>query len=227
MVEVVPLENRYASLKKYSNDPVNQSETFSNESNQHQQQQQKQAPRQVQDRSQQQAEQQDPEQQHQHQQPRRPRQNNRRDRNRQAQVSQIGEQKQRIDIVGDSMLKGLKGHKMSRTDKVRVTTFSGCSTRDMFDYINPTINRKPDQLIVHVGTNSLRDSPNPTEWGKYQPKMIELCDWAGEIIDLANSIKDSLPTTELVLSALITHSDDVELERQVGEVNKILRQHCD
>ena len=78
------------------------------------------------------------------------------------------------------MLKGLKGHKMSRTDKVRVTTFSGCSTRDMFDYINPTINRKPDQLIVHVGTNSLRDSPNPTEWGKYQPKMIELCDWAFE-----------------------------------------------
>ena len=50
---------------------------------------------------------------------------------------------------------------------------------------------------------------------------------AGEIIDLANSIKDSLPTTELVLSALITRSDDVELERQVGEVNKILRQHCD
>ena len=201
VVEVVPLENRYASLTKYSNVPLNQSETFFNESNQHQQQ--KQAQRQVQDRSQQQAEQQDPEQQHQHQQPRRPRQNNRRDRNRQAQVSQIGEQKRRIDIVGDSMLKGLKGHKMSRTDKVRVTTFSGCSTRDMFDYINPTINRKPDQLIVHVGTNSLRDSPNPTE-----------C--AGEIIDLANSIKDSLPTTELVLSALIT-----------GEVNKILRQHCD
>ena len=97
---------------------------------------------------------------------------------------------------------------------LRVTTFSGCSTRDMFDYISPTINRKPDQLIVHVGTNSLRDSSNPTE-----------C--AGEIIDLANSIKDSLPTTELVLSALITRSDDVELERQVGEVNKILRQHYD
>ena len=145
------MENRYASLTKYSNDPVNQSETFSNESNQHQQQ--KRAQRQVQGRSQQQAEQQDPEQQdpeqqHQHQQPRRPRQNNRRDRNRQAEVSQIGEQKRRIDIVGDSMLKGLKGHKMSTTDKVRVTTFSGCSTRDMFDYINPTMNRKPDQLIA-------------------------------------------------------------------------------
>ena len=47
VVEVVPLENRYASSTKYSNDRVNQSETFSNESNQ----QQKQAQRQVQDRS--------------------------------------------------------------------------------------------------------------------------------------------------------------------------------
>ena len=119
MVEVVPLENRYASSTKYSNDCVNQSETFSNESNQHQQQ--KQAQRQVQDRNQQQAKQQDPEQQH--QQPRRPRQNNRRDRNRQAQVSQINEQKRRTDILGDSMLKGLKGHEISKTDKVRVTTF--------------------------------------------------------------------------------------------------------
>ena len=97
---------------------------------------------------------------------------------------------------------------------LRVTTFSDCSTRDMFDYIIPTINRKPDQLIVHAGANSLRDRPNPTE-----------C--AGEIIDLANSIRDSLRTTELVLSALITRSDDVERERQVDEVNKILRQHCD
>ena len=89
-----------------------------------------------------------------------------------------------------------------------------CSTRDMFDYIKPTINRKPDQLIVHVGTNSLRDSPNPTT-----------C--AGEIIDLADSIKNALPTTELVLSTLITRLDDVKLARQVGEVNKILSQHCD
>ena len=47
VAEVVPLQNRHASLRKYSNDPVNQSETFSNESNQ----QQKQAQRQVQDRS--------------------------------------------------------------------------------------------------------------------------------------------------------------------------------
>ena len=82
----------------------------------------------------------------------------------------------------------------------------------MFDYIKPTTNRKPDQLIVHVGTNSLRDSSNPTT-----------C--ASEIIDLVDSIKDALPATEIVLSTLITRLDDKDLERQVREVNEILRQH--
>jgi hypothetical protein len=60
----------------------------------------------------------------------------------------------------------------------------------------------------------LRDSPNPTSF-------------AGEIIDLANLIKNESPTTELALSTLITRSDDKKLAKQVGEVNKILRQHCD
>ena len=99
-----------------------------------------------QQRQQQQAQHQSQDRQKQHQQ-RRQQQHSRHNRskqsegNRQAQKSQSGEQKRRIDIVGDSLLKGLKGHKMSRIDKVRITTFSGCSTRDMLDYIKPINNR--------------------------------------------------------------------------------------
>ena len=51
MVEVVPLENRYASLMKRSNDPINQSETLSDDSNQQHQQTQTQQHVQAQDRS--------------------------------------------------------------------------------------------------------------------------------------------------------------------------------
>ena len=67
----------------------------------------------------------------------------------------------KIAIVGDSMLKHLKGYKMSKENKVKISTFPGSTTRDMFDHIKPVIRKKPDQVIIHVGTNSLRDAKVP------------------------------------------------------------------
>ena len=161
MSEVIRLENWYASLTERVSDPTNQNETLLEDwSQQRRQPRDKQVARdrsqQRQQDRQQQTQQQAREREQQRQKPRR--QYNRSCKHRQTPELQTGEQKRRIDIVEDSLLKGLKGHKMSRTDKVRVTAFSGCSTWDMFDYIKPTINGKPDQLIVHVGTNSLRHS---------------------------------------------------------------------
>ena len=33
--------------------------------------------------------------------------------------------------------------------------FSGTKIRDMQDYVKPTLQENPDQIIVHVGTNDL------------------------------------------------------------------------
>ena len=64
-------------------------------------------------------------------------------------------------IAGDSILKHLTSHKMPKDNKkVKVATFPGCTIRDMRDHIKPILRKKPDQLIIHVGTNSLRDSEN-------------------------------------------------------------------
>ena len=63
----------------------------------------------------------------------------------------------RIIIAGNSMIKNLNGYKMStRNSKVQVSTFPGCSTLDMEDHIKPILRKKPDKLVIHVGTNSLR-----------------------------------------------------------------------
>ena len=63
------------------------------------------------------------------------------------------------NIAGDSTLKHLNSHKMSKDNKkVKVATFPGCTIRDMRDHIKPILGKKPDQLIVHVGTNSPSDS---------------------------------------------------------------------
>ena len=52
---------------------------------------------------------------------------------------------------------------MSKDNKgVKVATFQGCITRDMRDHIKPILTKKPDRLIIHVGTNSPRDSDTPS-----------------------------------------------------------------
>ena len=53
-------------------------------------------------------------------------------------------------IAGDSILKNLKGHKMSKGNQVKVSTFFGCTTKDMCDHVKPILRKKPDRLIIHV-----------------------------------------------------------------------------
>ncbi|XP_068680373.1 uncharacterized protein [Montipora foliosa] len=116
-------------------------------------------------------------------------------------------------IAGDSILKNLRGHKMSKVSQVKVSTFSGCTTKDLCDHVKPILRKKPDRLIIHVGTNSLRESSSPTA-----------C--AQEIIELARSAKNSSPDTDIVISNLIARSDDSELSSQVSAVNSTLRKLC-
>ena len=112
------------------------------------------------------------------------------------------------------MVKHLKGFKMSKTGtRVSVSTFSGCKTLDMADHIKPVLRKKPHKLILHVGTNSLKDHETPTS-----------C--AQEIMALAESIKSNGPNTELVISGLITRTDDENSTRNVGRVNSELKSLC-
>ena len=90
--------------------------------------------------------------------------------------------------------------------KVKVATFPGCTIRDMRDRIKPILRKKPDQLIIHIGTNSLRDSESPSA-----------C--CNEIINLVSSmIKRDATNTDVVLSSLTARSDDEQLAIQVRKL---------
>ena len=101
---------------------------------------------------------------------------------------------------------------MSRTAKVKVSSFPGCTTRDMHDHIKPLLRRSPDEIILHVGTNSLRLTDSPA------------C--ADEIIDIGRSIKNNHPDTKVTLSTLVARNDNNVLTEKVNEVNNIIRKHC-
>ena len=79
----------------------------------------------------------------------------------------------------------------------------------MKDYIKPILRKNsPDEMILHVGTNSLRTCTSERS-----------C--AEEIIDLASAVEQS--EVKVTISAIICRSDDVSLAKKAQAVNKIVK----
>jgi len=62
--------------------------------------------------------------------------------------------KQHTVVIGHSILSKLESWRMSnRANKVKVDPHSCAVVEDLKDYINPILRRKPDNIILHIGTN--------------------------------------------------------------------------
>ena len=62
------------------------------------------------------------------------------------------------------MIKDIKGWKMSRSTRIVVVKhFNGAKTKDMKSYVIPTVEQKPDNIILHAGTNDLKTIDTPEE----------------------------------------------------------------
>ena len=56
------------------------------------------------------------------------------------------------------MLKDIQWWKMSRGNtKVFLKEFRGATTEDLESYVQPTLRKDPDEIIIHVGTNDLHN----------------------------------------------------------------------
>ena len=62
-------------------------------------------------------------------------------------------------LLGDSMIKQMQGQRLSRKvgHRVVVKSFPGATTNDMKHYLMLSVDKSPQQIILHVGTNNLRD----------------------------------------------------------------------
>lgn len=125
---------------------------------------------------------------------------------------QANSTKKDIYIVGDSILKDLQGRRLSSKNRVKVSSFPGCNTLDMRDHAKPIMRRNPDEVIIHVGTNSLSQS-----------NSARYC--AEEIVDLAMMI-DNECSASVAVSSLVNRSDDESLIEKINDVNKIVKHFC-
>ena len=77
-------------------------------------------------------------------------------------------------IIGDSIIRNIQGWQLGKEvgHRVVVKSFAGPTTSDMSHYVKLTLDKEPDQIILHAGTNDI---------GKLSPNEI-----ADNIINLAS-----------------------------------------
>ena len=114
-------------------------------------------------------------------------------------------------LIGDSMIKNIQGTKLGGAvgHRVVVKSFSGVTTKAMKDYLKPNLGISPNQVVLHVGTNDLKQK---------EPRHV-----ADSILNLARQIENSCEATAVV-SELISRRD--ELNEAVKTTNKHLKSYC-
>ena len=58
-------------------------------------------------------------------------------------------------IVGDSIVKYLTGPGTAKKNHAKTKATPGATTKNIIDYIKLSIRKKPDFLLVYLGTNDL------------------------------------------------------------------------
>ena len=119
--------------------------------------------------------------------------------------------KKTVLIVGDSMLNGIEENRISNEKfDVDIKYYSGAKVCDIIDKTNDIVKKKPDCLILHVGTNN---APNNSS--------NEIID---ELLSLKHGLEKQSPSTKIIISTPITRTDNGKAALTVRNVNKHLNQ---
>ena len=116
-------------------------------------------------------------------------------------------------ICGDSIIQHVRGWSLSQatdSNKVVVKSFPGATCEDMEDYLKPVLRKEPEHIIIHIGTNDLRDAG---------PKRT-----AESIVNLGLQVEEDSPNTSVTISALLKRADDED--QATPQANKLLKQYC-
>lgn len=122
-------------------------------------------------------------------------------------------QTDRIVIIGDSMTKYIQGDKLARNHNVKSMSFSGATVEDTNDFIKPVLRRKPQKVILHVGTNNVRNDNAK----KIKQKLVKLVD----------DIKKDNPSLDIGISSIIHRGDDLSLNSKIDQVNCQIETYCE
>ena len=107
------------------------------------------------------------------------------------------------------MLSGTEERRIAKRDrKIKVKIFPEATIDDMYDYIKALLKKRPDNIILHVGTNNTVNEPF---------KLV-----LSKLLDLKKFIEHTLPESNIVISNLITRIDNGKASLTVVKTNEHL-----
>ena len=60
--------------------------------------------------------------------------------------------------INDSFLNNINTRGISKKENMKVLNHPGATSEDLKDFINPTIRRKPNMVVLHIGTNDISEN---------------------------------------------------------------------
>ena len=130
-----------------------------------------------------------------------------------ATVSKFGK---KIFVVGDIHVKRIKRldfHKELRSGNAFFRSFSGANSKQLNHYIIPTlVDDKPDVVLLHVGTNDIRNNANDTKL-------------ANNLINIGLNCKNHGLRKVLISSILVKQNP--KLNPVIRSVDDKLREPCE
>ena len=90
-----------------------------------------------------------------------------------------------ILIAGDSTLNGIQENRMSKSGLFKVRAFPGARVNDLYNYLEPLLEKHPSKIIIQAGTNDVVD--------KSSKEIVD------DLINLRNYLLRRIPTCTVIL----------------------------
>ena len=117
--------------------------------------------------------------------------------------------KNTVLILGDSMLSHINERTLSRRYTTKVRSFPGATADDLHHYIQPLLRKRPDKILLVIGTNDI----------SYNSVEAVLA----KIVSLTKIIHKNLPNCHIIISEIIERKNNPSLNAKISELNKSLK----
>ena len=113
-------------------------------------------------------------------------------------------------IVGDSMVNGVEGSKLSKTHHIRVQPIPGGKAEDIQQNLKDILHEDLETLIFHAGTNNATTNT---------PQMI-----VDKLITLKRNIEGSLLKGRVIVSKFILRTDNTKTNTTIQNMNRMIKE---